>query len=124
MVKVRYSSIIIVMICCLLLALGWASLAQGAEVPQSKPQRSALGVIIAKDSQEIVLKGGRYFRISMATRFFDQKNRPLTLRRLPVPCVAEIEYDENRDGPRYATVVTVREVLPGAHSGFMKRAPE
>ncbi|MBW1683369.1 MAG: hypothetical protein JRH05_14595 [Deltaproteobacteria bacterium] len=89
---------------------------QGAEASSEWSERlssdlkSVFSVIRWKGPGKILTRDME-FGVSPATRILDMKGKRISLRRLPVPCKAEVRYRlSSRTGPHMALEIRVHEI--------------
>lgn len=81
-------------------------------------------VVIEGKTPRMILSTKQRFMVTSRTEIFDGRGKELTLRKLPVPCKAEVEYETWTYGQPSALEIVVREVYPGATTEWKTPAPE
>lgn len=100
--------------------------AMGAEKAQEGKgiyRPSAIMVIQTKERGLISTKRSR-FVITSGTKITDSSGMALTIRSLPVPCEAEVEYEPYPHGDPVARKIVLRRVFPGATTNWSIPMPE
>jgi hypothetical protein len=97
--------------------------ASGMENDIKPYQPSAFMVIQSKTVHEIVASKQR-FAVTRETENLDINNNPLKLQMLPVPCKAQIDYDEREYGRLVALRIKVKEVFADATTNWTIPSPE
>ena len=86
-------------------------------------QPSALMVVESKDRYSIIASK-KLFRITTKTEVFGPNGKEITMRELPVPCEAKVQYQPVKyDEPRVLKIV-VKNIFPGASTGWSTPLPE
>ena len=114
-----------------LVALSLISLTWAFKVPQTlaveetprEYQPSALMVVESKDIYSIIASK-RLFRITAKTKVIDPNGKEITIRDLPVPCEAKIQYQQVRYDDPAALKIVVMAIFPGASTGWSTPLPE
>lgn len=85
---------------------------------------SVLTLIKAKSRNSVITAGGR-FSVKSASEIFDVQGNPLSIRELPVPCMAKLRSDPSRYGGEPTVLrIQIQEVLQGATTGWKAQSPE
>ena len=84
---------------------------------------SAIMVIQNKERGLIRTLKSRYV-ITSGTQILDSGGTAMTIRSLPVPCEAEVEYENYPYGDPVARKIVLRRVFPGASSKWSIPTPE
>ena len=84
---------------------------------------SAIMVIQTKERGLIHTQKSRYV-ITSGTKITDRRGQALTIRSLPVPCEAEVEYESYPYGDPVARKIVLRKAFPGASSQWSVPMPE
>ena len=112
-------------------ALSLISLTWTFNVPQAvagektvrEYQPSALMVVESKDRYSIIASK-KLFRITTKTEVFGPNGKEITMRELPVPCEAKVQYQPVKyDEPRVLKIV-VKNIFPGASTDWSTPMPE
>lgn len=74
---------------------------------------SAFMVIEAKSRHSIV-SSKRPFEVKRETRILDERGKEIKIQNLPVPCIAQVDYETSTYGDPVALKIRIREVFPGA----------
>lgn len=109
-----------------LISLTWAfnvSQAVAAEKPAREYQPSALMVVESKDIYSIIASK-KLFRITAKTKLFDPNGKDITIRELPVPCEAKIQYQPVKYDDPTALKIVVKNIFPGASTDWSTPLPE
>ena len=94
-----------------------------AEKPAREYQPSALMVVESKDIYSIIASK-KLFRITPKTRLFDPHGKEITIRELPVPCSAKIQYQPVKYDDPTALKIVVMDIFPGASTSWSTPLPE
>ena len=94
-----------------------------AEKPAREYQPSALMVVESKDIYSIIASK-KLFRITPKTRLFDPHGKEITIRELPVPCNAKIQYQPVKYDDPTALKIVVMDIFPGASTSWSTPLPE
>jgi len=112
-------------------ALSLISLTWTFNVPQAvagektvrQYQPSSLMVVESKDIYSIIASK-KLFQITAKTKLFDPNGKEITMRELPVPCEAKIQYQPVKyDDPTVLKIV-VKNIFPGASTDWSTPLPE
>ena len=101
----------------------WTLRASGMESDIKQYQPSAFMVIQSKTGHEIVASKQR-FTVTTETEILDINNNPLRLQMLPVPCRAQIDYEQRDYGGLIALRIKVKEVFADATTNWSRPSPE
>jgi hypothetical protein len=85
---------------------------------------SVLTLIKAKSRNAVFTAAGR-FSLTSSSEIFDIQGSPLSIRDLPVPCMAKVRSEAGRYGgdPRVLRV-QIQKVMQGATSDWKAQSPE
>lgn len=97
--------------------------ASGMEDDVKPYQPSAFMVIQSKTVHEIVASKQR-FAVTRETEILDINNNPLKLQMLPVPCKAQIDYEQRGYGGLVVLRIKVKEVFADATTNWTSPSPE
>ena len=86
-------------------------------------QPSAFMVIQCKTVHEIVASKQR-FAVTKETEILDINGSPIKLQMLPVPCKAQIDYEQVAYSGMVVLRIRVKEVFAGATTNWTKPSPE
>jgi hypothetical protein len=86
-------------------------------------QPSAFMVIQSKTVHEIVASKQR-FAVTRETEILDINNNPLRLQMLPVPCKAQIDYEQKEYGRLVVIRIKLKEVFAEATTNWTSPSPE
>jgi len=86
-------------------------------------QPSAFMVIQSKTVHEIVASKQR-FAVTKETEILDINGSPIKLQMLPVPCKAQIDYEQVAYSGMVVLRIRVKEVFAGATTNWTKPSPE
>ena len=97
--------------------------AAAAEKPAREYQPSALMLVESKDIYSIIASK-KLFRITAKTKLFDPNGKEITIRELPVPCNAKIQYQPVKYDDPTALKIVVEDIFPGASTSWSTPLPE
>ena len=92
---------------------------QGIE--EYKP--SAFMVIESKSLYSIVASK-RHFELTKETQIFDGNGKEIGIKKLPVPCKAQVDYETSNYGDPVALKILIKQVYPGASTEWPESMPE
>ena len=90
-------------------------------IEEYKP--SAFMVIESKSLYSIVASK-RHFELKRGTQIFDGNGKEIGIQKLPVPCKAQVDYEESNFGDPVALKILIREVFPGASTEWTESIPK
>ncbi len=105
----------------LLLSIGSGALA-GEDAEQA--YQPSLFATIQRKTPDLIITSKQRFAVTTQTSIRTMRGKKMTLRQLPVPCKAEIQYSPQAYGDRIVTAIVVRKVFPGATADWAAPAPE
>ncbi|MBU4443914.1 hypothetical protein KJ656_02375, partial [bacterium] len=97
--------------------------AVAAEKSTREYQPSALMVVESKDICSIIASK-RLFRITTQTKVFGPNGKEITIRDLPVPCEAKVQYEPLQYDDPTALKIVVKNIFPGASTDWSTPLPE
>jgi hypothetical protein len=85
---------------------------------------SVLALVKAKSRNAVITAVGR-FSLTSSSEIFDIQGNPLSIRDLPVPCMAKVKSEPGRYGgdPKVLRI-QIQKVLQGATSDWKAPSPE
>jgi len=86
-------------------------------------QPSSLMVVESKDRYSIIASR-KLFRITAKTKLFDPNGKEITIRELPVPCEAKVQYQPGKYDDPTALKIVVKDIFPGASTDCSTPLPE
>lgn len=84
---------------------------------------SAFMLIEAKSPHSIVASK-KQFEITIETRILDGSGKDINIQNLPVPCIAQVDYENAPYGNPIALMIRLKEVFPGASTDWSESTPE
>ena len=84
---------------------------------------SAFMHVEAKSIDSIVASK-RQFEITIETRILDATGKDITIQSLPVPCIAQVDYENTAYGNPVALMIRIKQVFPGASTDWSEPTPE
>jgi hypothetical protein len=108
-----------------------AGLAQGPAPALAENDREGQGVyrpsaimVIQNKERGLIRTQQSRFVITSGTKILDSGGTAMTIRSLPVPCEAEVEYENYPYGDPVARKIVLRRAFPGASSQWSLPTPE
>jgi hypothetical protein len=123
--KKGFMTIVILLACVLITGLAQrpAKAAENTQEGQGVYRPSAIMVIQNKERGLIRTLQSR-FVITAGTKITDSAGTAMTIRSLPVPCEAVVEYEDYPHGDSVARKIVLRKVFPGASTKWSMPIPE
>ena len=119
--RMRSLLVILPMVCTGLILYSLKTYGMENDIKPYQP--SAFMVIQSKTVHEIVASKKR-FAVTKETEILDINDNPIKLQMLPVPCKAQIEYEQAAYGELLVLRIKVKEVFAGATIDWTRPSPE